>query len=420
MSKTKLRCMTCGKWFQSANAREVTCPDCTQKARKEKQAQKNAPTTATKAGPGTPTVAARPAPPPKPKATAGGTIQWLDKVADIKIAQPEEPVAKPKAPNPPVHRETANGTGGNRNGERGGDGQRGRSPAAYREGNTTGGSTPTIGQRPQTPRQPMGAPANGTGRPLQKEGNEGGPRPQQGGAKPRGKPKARVNAPPKPKKEKTPPPAPFVPTAEQIKQVEERYTVLAQPAEFDGIRTQIAKEFNIPKKAVKKIIKDFRGQEHIPSWWELQTYKGSSEELEKIKAVYQPYLPVPPVGVHKKIADTLALKPGIVYQAIKSIRQEMELPQYNNPDLHEEELKQKAAEKQAQDNEKAARKQAEDSEKASELKQEVSEQEGSTVTDTADAISQEQATTAVEVKSADKHELQPEQQELKEDATVQE
>jgi hypothetical protein len=348
MSKTKLRCMTCGKWFQSANAREVTCPDCTQKARKEKQAQKNAPPTATKqAGSGTPAAAARPPAPPKPKTTASGTIQWLDKISDVKIGQPDQPTPKPKVSTPPVQKETANGAGGQRSSNGSGTGdQRGtgpaRGPAAYR-GNS-GAAGPIIGQRPQPPRQPM----EGPGRPWQKSNvAPGGPRPA-GPAKPKGKPKAKVVTPPKPKKEKIPPPAPFVPTAEQIKQVEERYTILSQPAEFDGIRTQIAKEVGIPKKAVKKIIKDFRGQQHIPSWWELQVYKGSSEDLEKIKAVYLPYLPIPPVGVHKKIAEILTIKPGTVYQAIKTIRQEMELPQYNDPDLHEEELKQHASKKQAE------------------------------------------------------------------------
>ncbi|GHO95150.1 hypothetical protein KSF_051980 [Reticulibacter mediterranei] len=121
-------------------------------------------------------------------------------------------------------------------------------------------------------------------------------------------------------------------------QVELRYTELATPSEFDGIRTQIAKELSIPKKAVKKIVKEFRDRQHIPSWWEVQTYKGSSEELEKIKALYEPFLPVPPVGVHKQLAEQLNFKPGEVYQAIKTIRQEMNLPQYNDPVLHEEEL----------------------------------------------------------------------------------
>ena len=106
------------------------------------------------------------------------------------------------------------------------------------------------------------------------------------------------------------------------------------PTEYDGIRTQIAQELGIPKKAVKKIVKDFRDRQSIPSWWELQTYKGSSEEMEKIKAAYEPYLPLPPIGVHKTIAEELAFNPGDVYQAIKAIRLEMNLPQYNDPALH--------------------------------------------------------------------------------------
>src|SRR2546421_1175436 len=134
--------------------------------------------------------------------------------------------------------------------------------------------------------------------------------------------------PPKPKREKIPPPAPFTPTTEQIAQVEGRYLELAVPTEFDGIRTQIAQELGIPKKAIKKIVKDLRESQSIPSWWELQTYKGSSEELEKIRAAYVPYLPLPSIGVHKTIAEELTLNPGDVYQAIKAIRLEMNLPQY--------------------------------------------------------------------------------------------
>jgi hypothetical protein len=146
-----------------------------------------------------------------------------------------------------------------------------------------------------------------------------------------------------------PPPAPFVPTDEQIKQIEERYIELAQPTEFDGIRSQIATELKIPKRAVKKVIKELRDRQHIPSWWELQSYKGSPEDLERIREVYKPYLPVPPVGVHKLISETLQLKPGDVYQAIKAIRQELNLPQYNSPDLHPEELNEKQREAMKKD-----------------------------------------------------------------------
>jgi len=56
--------------------------------------------------------------------------------------------------------------------------------------------------------------------------------------------------------------------------------------------------------------------------------------MERIKAAYLPLLPVPDVGVHKQIAEQLDIKPGVIYQAIKAIRLEMNLPQYNDPILH--------------------------------------------------------------------------------------
>src|SRR5438874_6751580 len=109
MSKTKMRCITCGKWFQSANAKEVTCPDCTQKARKEKMAAKMTPPPTSKTpgqtgygieGP------ARPVPPPpKPKPASGGTSHWLDSLNDVKVGQPDQPPPRPKLPSSPAPRE---------------------------------------------------------------------------------------------------------------------------------------------------------------------------------------------------------------------------------------------------------------------------------------------------------------------------
>jgi len=188
--------------------------------------------------------------------------------------------------------------------------------------------TGTLGQRPRQPTETGRGPRPGEPRPER--------RPPAGkyGGKP-AKPKAaRPPTPPKPKKEKIPPPEPFKPTPEQVAQVEARYLELAVPAEFDGIRTQISKEIGIPKKAVKQIVKELRDRQDIPSWWDLQTYKGDSEELAKIRAAYEPHLPLPEIGIHKKIAEELSLQPGSVYQAIKLIRQEMNLPQYNDPALH--------------------------------------------------------------------------------------
>jgi hypothetical protein len=357
MSKIKMRCNSCGKWFQSANAKEVTCPDCLHKARKEKLTARSMPPSGGSPGnPGAAPPRQVPPPPPKSKPAIGGSSHWLDTQNDVKVGQPDQP--RPKIPSFPAPRD--NRSGQERNGYRGpalpggpggyreergpaGPGRardprgpagpagyRGPGPAAYRVGGGMG--VPDIAE--QRPRQPM---PTGPGRGPRPQGPaEGRPEKSRQGGKFAGH-KARApkpQAPPRPKREKIPPPTPFVPTAEQVARVEARYAELATPGEFDGIRTQIASELGIPKTAVKKIVKEYRDRLHLPSWWESQTYKGDREELEKIKAAYEPLLPVPPVGVHKQIAERLGLKPSLVYQAIKTIRLEMQLPQFNDPQLH--------------------------------------------------------------------------------------
>lgn len=390
MSKIKMRCNVCGKWFQASNAKELTCPECVQKARKEKAAKSTSPTV-------NPTVVVQgtrpaPPPPPKPKVVQSGTNQWLDSLNDVKVGQPEQQPPRPKLPPTPAprdNREPGNGRefGGpspyrdersprpydergprpyDERGPRPYDSRgprpydersprpyqenRGPSgPNTYREGNRgpggyrpgPGGYTDTPGQRP---RQPMEGGFGGRG---PRPGGPGEsrfdrPRPSGPGGPPRGKPgmgKPKMKTPkpppqPKPKREKTPPPPPFAPTPEQVAQVETRYLELSTPTEFDGIRTQIAQEMGIPKSAVKKIVKELRDRQNIPSWWEIQTYKGSTEELDRIRAAYEPLLPLPDIGVHKTIAEQLNLKPSAVYQAIKLIRLELNLPQYNDPALH--------------------------------------------------------------------------------------
>ena len=355
MSKVKMRCTTCGKWFQSANAKEVTCPDCVQKARKEKLAQKNMPPGANKTA-GTLTSGGAPrtvAPPPKPKQPQSTTSHWYDSLQDVKVAQPEPPPQRPKISPPPQQRDNRGGapnqhpatSGPNQREDRSstqsppresGLRDRDRSATSLRFGNTPP-YPGTFGQRPRQPMEEARGPR--PDKPQRPSGPHNQVRSAGGGNKFKGKPKTPRSAPPpKPRREKIPPPAPFVPTPEQIAQVEARYLELATPTEYDGIRTQISKEQNIPKKAIKKIVKDLRDRMQIPSWWETQTYKGTPEELERIKAAYIPLLPVPPVGIHKKIADELDMKSGQVYQAIKTIRLEMNLPQYNDPTYHEEEL----------------------------------------------------------------------------------
>jgi len=362
MSKVKVRCTICGKWFQSANAKDTICPECAQKAKKEKQAAKVAPSAEAKPA----SNKTAPPPPPKQKQAKGGTNQWLDAISDVKIAQPEQPTRPKIPPSPPrdtrsgpigsgspvnyrddrdpsFNRDNAGGASGigayqDREGNNRGPGNyRETRPAPYRVG---GGYGLPNEPRPRQPMEGRGPRVGGEFRPGADRGERGN-RPDYKGGKPGGKPKVKTPKPPpepKPKREKIPPPLPFVPTPEQITQVQTRYLELAQP-EFDGIRTQIAQELSIPKKAVKQIVKELRDSQHIPSWWDSQTFKGSEEDMARIREVYEPTLPLPDVGVHKKIAEQLSLKPVDVYHAIKTIRAQMNLPQYNDPALHGIELK---------------------------------------------------------------------------------
>ncbi len=116
--------------------------------------------------------------------------------------------------------------------------------------------------------------------------------------------------------------------------IEARYLELAQPIEFDGIRTKIAAELGVPKSIVKRAVAELRERMQLPSWWELQAYAGAESDLERIRRAYLPHLPLPEVGIHKSLAEELALDPRSVYQGIRRIRAEMRLPQYNAPEAH--------------------------------------------------------------------------------------
>ncbi|HEY7340940.1 MAG TPA: FYVE zinc finger domain-containing protein [Ktedonobacterales bacterium] len=157
-------------------------------------------------------------------------------------------------------------------------------------------------------------------------------------------PAKRPTAPQQPAKKSAPPekrarqprpaPRPFDLTDELRAAIEQRYLELSQPVEFDGIRTRIADELKAPKPVVKQVVRDLRARRQLPSWWELQAYKGSDETLERIRERYLPLLPTPPIGVHKQIASDLQIDAPQVYQAIRRLRAEMKLPQYNPPDSH--------------------------------------------------------------------------------------
>jgi hypothetical protein len=271
MSKVKMRCPRCGRHFKSANAKQALCPDCEARERHARAAAKAAPTRAAQATPAAPVAA--------PKIVGPGASILVPGMVTV----PAEPVAE-------THHAPGGAGAPSREAER-----RSAPAAAGRAGAGEKGHQPPAGAK--APKQPKAAKA-----PKPRE-----PRPQ------------------------TPP---FELNDELRARIEARYLELAQPVEFDGIRSQIATELSIPKVAVKRAVLDLRARMQLPSWWDLRAYTGSEEDLARIRAAYEPLLPVPEVGVHKRLAAELNLSAMEVYQGIRRIRAEMRLPQYNPPELH--------------------------------------------------------------------------------------
>lgn len=280
--KGKMRCARCHKTFKASSAKQTLCADCEAKERRARVASKAAPATGAAA------------PVARPKIVGPG--------ANILVPG----LVPPPPPTPPA--------------------------AAPHDGRATRDTPAAPYRHEPTAEHGHGFAGTGTGHgPQPQQRPQGGvvssphPRPQQRGGQPR------PSAPPRPKKE----PAPVIILTDELRErIETRYRELAQPVEFDGIRTRIAADLAVPKALVKKAVLDLRQRDQTPSWWELQGYHGGDEELARIRAAYMPHLPVPLVGIHKQIAADLGLDAGAVYQAIRRIRAEMRLPQFNPPESH--------------------------------------------------------------------------------------
>lgn len=296
MARIKMRCGKCGKKFSASSARQVFCPECEGKLRSERTAAKSA-----SAKPASTTTAAH-----APKIVGPGASILVPGMATSRTSMP-------MPPEPGELPGSGGGSGQSRDGQsrapRDGRGVSGPAHGIY-------GAPATLGARP--------AADSAAARPRQETGHQGERTQQQKVVRQARAPKAPRPAPPV-----------LVLTDDVRAKIEERYLALAQPVEFDGIRTQIAAELGIPKALVKKAVIELRARMELPSWWELQTYTGGNSDLDRIRRAYAPHLPVPPIGIHKAIAQELGLETGVVYQGIKRIRAEMRLPRFNPPALHE-------------------------------------------------------------------------------------
>jgi transposase-like protein len=300
MKSVKMRCARCSKPFKSSDAKQTLCPDC---AAKERQAR-------AKGAVGQPVATpARAVPAPK---IVGPAATVLGAAPSAASAAPPDTGAFGSAA---------------RRAE-----QEDRHALDHHGRDRAHSGTP--GQQHPNQRHPV-PPLREPYAPQTTHGSAGRPGPVGDrliAGTTKTPPPPRTSKPPK---ERTPPP-PQELTAEQREQVERRYLELAQPTEFDGIRTQIAAELHLPRLLVRKSIFELRQRMGLPSWWELQGFPGTPTDLERIRAAYQPLLPVPPIGVHKQLAEQLGLEPHAVYKGIRQVRAQMGLPQFNAPEQHPE------------------------------------------------------------------------------------
>jgi DNA-directed RNA polymerase subunit RPC12/RpoP len=284
MSKVKMRCARCGKSYKSAGAKQTLCPECDVKARRERVTEKAAGAKATSA----------PAAAIKAPVIVGPGAGILG-VTPTSTAIPAEHIgfgrSAPRSDHDDHERHL-----------------HGHTPTPQRDHHDERASSPAAPTKAHASKSEQAEKrAHGNGRPPVER---------------------------QPRSEKAPRPAQFELTDELRGRIEARYLELAQPVEFDGIRTQIAGELSVPKHIVKQVIRELRAARQLPSWWELKSFTGTSTDLARVHDAYLPLLPVPPVGVHKEIAERLGLDAANVYQAIRRIRAEMRLPQYNPPELH--------------------------------------------------------------------------------------
>ncbi len=283
--QVKMRCARCGKPFKSAGAKQTLCPECEAKERAARAANKGATS--------------------KPVATPVKTQQPTITGPGAGILVPGLPISAPAQETERYGSSAYGRPGSERRQPHDGHPERQHDGHERRDQ-----SVDHAGHPGHAPQQQKGAhPAHTTdyAHPQHPQHTAAKSAKETREAK-EGKEAARTPAPP------------FVLTDELRAQIEARYQELAQPVEFDGIRTQIAAELHVPKQAVKRVVAELRQRLQLPSWWELQSYTGSSADLERIRAAYVPLLPVPEVGVHKRLAAQLGLDSGVVYQGIRRIR----------------------------------------------------------------------------------------------------
>lgn len=125
-------------------------------------------------------------------------------------------------------------------------------------------------------------------------------------------------------------------------EIENRYKA-ALPLPNPDIHEAIAKELEMEPSKVFFGINLVRAKMKLPKLdYPKRKLAVTPDQMAAVELMYDPYLPTPPIGVHKLISKQLKMDEWRVHVAIGLIRKGKELPRWNEdrPDLPEEMKKQ--------------------------------------------------------------------------------
>jgi hypothetical protein len=124
---------------------------------------------------------------------------------------------------------------------------------------------------------------------------------------------------------------------ELLAEIEKRYKS-ALPLPNPDFHTVVGEELQVDPRKIFFGMNLIRQKMNLPKVeMPKRPLAASPEQLQAVQMLYEPYLPTPPIGIHKIISKQLKIDEWRVHVAIKLIRKSRNLPQWNEdrPDLPE-------------------------------------------------------------------------------------
>lgn len=137
-------------------------------------------------------------------------------------------------------------------------------------------------------------------------------------------------------------------------EIEKQYK-LALPLPNPDIHEIIAKGLEIEPSKVFFGINLVRAKMKLPKLeYPKRKLAVTPDQLQAVELMYNPYLPTPPIGIHKIISKQLKMDEWRVHVAIGLIRKQKEMPRWNEErDDLPESMKQQLAEKKEREAQEA-------------------------------------------------------------------